>query len=102
MKSGLIAAYYSVPDNRYFCVYESKKDHFTIAELRSGKWSPIKEKSKLVLPLTMNLFAAECALKEWLRTHCPAAQKLNYVARTLPFPEVERVATPLRQVMIEQ
>lgn len=102
MNNQLIAAYYSVPNDRTFCVYEPEPTLYTIAELKKRGWFPIKEKSKLVLPLTHNLFEAECTLKNWLRKNCPAAQKANYTKRSIPFPHVERVATPLKKIAFEQ
>ncbi|MCK4521608.1 MAG: hypothetical protein KAU20_03465 [Nanoarchaeota archaeon] len=98
----LVSAYYSVPENRTFCVYEVSSGKFTAAELKGKGWKPIKEKSKLLIKLNPDILAVEYALKNWLRINVPAAQKLNYVKKSLPFPDIEKVKTKLKPLRFEQ
>lgn len=93
----LIAAYYSVPGNRTFCIYEGKAGKFTAAELVDGKWKTLKRENgkSLLIPYSHNLFQVEQDLKLFLFKNAPAAQKLNYVKKSQPFPELDKVKTPI-------
>lgn len=95
----LVAAYYSVPQDRYFCVFEVEHGKFTAAELKNKKkWEPIKSNSKLLVNLTTNNNHVECELRMWLRKNAPAAQKLNYVKSSLPFPDCNKIKTVLKRI----
>jgi hypothetical protein len=93
----LTAAYYSVPKNEYYCLYDKGGGKCSAMILRGGKWSPITDGKKACIA-TGSLLDVERELRLWLMKNDPAASKLNYVATF--FPDCEKIVTPLKNIIL--